>query len=360
MRKNKLIIASLLIALPLIGAGCTSGSKDAGILRSLDGAKSFEFKNAIEGGGSFESKNVLRITFNPSNTKQIIVGTQGDGFYFTENQGDSWKNVAFSNGNGNAIAIDSTDQNIIYLALDTKIYRSDDGGKNFHEVYTEQTGIVSDVVIDPTNHLRIFGITSSGNFIVSLDAGETWKSTAFIVGVPYRLELDPRNVNHVYVATQENGVFTSVDGGLHFNNDAFTVMQNTLESNSSEVMVTNDVSIDPFDSNIVFVATAYGLVKSSDAGKTFAIMPTLIIPESVPLRTVEFHPTIKNVLFLTAANKFYTSTDLGSTWSVVELATSREVYDVAISPSNPNELYLAIKGEGKNTQPVDLIRFGTK
>lgn len=360
MHKNKILFFSVLVALSLIGAGCTSGSKDAGVLRSLDGGKIFEAKNAIGAGGSLESRNTLRIVFNPSNTQQIIAGTQGGGFYFSGNQGESWQNVAFSTGNGNAIAIDATDQNILYLALDAKIYKSSDGGSSFKEVYTEQAGAVTDIIIDPKNHTRIIAITASGNFIVSSDGGETWKANAFIVGIPYRVRINPANTRQIYVATQKNGVYVSVDGGITFTNTAFEELQETIQGNSSKVMVVSDISIDPFEPNTVLIATDYGLIKTTDAGESYQVVPTLIIPQTAPLRSVQFHPTIQGVVFLSALNKFYTSTDLATTWSVVELSTSREVFDIAISPTNPNELYLAIKGEGKNTRPVDFIRFGTK
>lgn len=358
MLKNKISIAIVLAALVLTGAGCLSGGKDAGIARSLDGAKTFELKNAISGGGSLESRNVLRVAFNPLNTKQVLAGTQGAGFYFSQDQGESWQNVAFSAGNGNAMAIDSTNENILYLALDAKMYKSDDAGKNFREVYTEQSGAIQDVVIDPLNHNHIAAITSSGNFVTSNDAGETWKALSFIVGVPTRLAMDHKNPQKIYVGTQKSGLFISSDGGTTFSNIAFTNLQSTLKNQSGNLMQVNSVSIDPFDSKIVLVATNYGLAETTDAGQTFSVIPTLIIPESAPLRSVVFHPTIKNAIFLSASNKFYTSTDFGATWSVVELPTSREVYDIAVSPSNPNELYLAVKGTPKNSQPIDLIRFG--
>ncbi len=359
MHKNKILLSVVFVSLSLIGAGCTGGNQDAGILRSLDGAQTFENKSAIAGSGTLASRNVLRVVFNPSNTKQIIAGTQGGGFYFTENQGDTWQNVAFPSGNGNAIAIDSKDQNTIYLALDAKIYKSTDGGKNFKEVYTEQTGAVQDVVINPSDSTHIFALTSSGNFLVSKDGGDTWKANAFIVGSPYRLKIDTKNVNHLFVATQQNGVYVSTDGGASFNNNAFVKLRNTEANNAATLMAANDLSIDPFDSNIILVATSHGLVESTDSGTSFRIIPTLIIPETAPLRSVQFHPTIKDAVFLSAKNKFYTSTDLAVTWSVVELPTQREVYDIAVSPTNSNELYLAVKGI-KSTRPIDLIGFGAK
>lgn len=359
MRKNKILFAVVFVSLSLMGAGCFGGNQDAGVLRSLDGAQTFENKSAIAGTGTLASRNILRVVFNPSNTKQIIVGTQGGGFYLTENQGEVWQNVAFASGNGNAIAIDPKDQNILYLALDAKIYKSQDGGKNFKQVYTEQTGAVQDVVIDPTDSTHIFALTSSGNFLVSKDGGETWKANAFIVGSPYRLKVDPKNVNHIFVATQQNGVYVSSDGGASFNNNAFVKLRNTSNNNTANLMAANDISIDPFDTKIILVATNHGLVESTDAGASFRLIPTLIIPETAPLRSVQFHPTIKDAVFLSAKNKFYTSTDLAVTWSVVELPTEREVYDIAVNPTNSNELYLAIKGI-KSTRPIDLIGFGAK
>lgn len=357
MRKKISILAFALLALPLLGVGCSNKVNDAGILRSLDGARSFENKSAIGSGGTLAGTNVVRITFNPSNSKQIIIGTQGNGFYFSENQGESWQNVAFSSGNGNAVAIDPTNQDILYLALNAKIYKSEDGGKTFREVYTEQSEAIQDIAIDPTRTSHIYALASSGNLVVSNDGGDTWKVNAFIVGIPNRLLIDPKNVNHIFIATLKSGVYVSTDGGASFSNDAYTKLKGVKKNTSANVMAANDITIDPFDSNIILVATDYGLIESTDGGKNFSVIPTLVIPATAPLRSVKFHPTIKNAVFLSALNKFYTSTDLAVTWAVLELPTAREVYDIAVSPENSNELYLGIKGQQK-TRPIDIIGLG--
>ncbi len=358
MRKKTLLLGLVLTPLFVIGAGCGGGPKDAGILRSLDGAQTFEAKNNVSGQNALASQNVLRIVFNPSNPKEIVVGTQGAGFYFSDNQGDSWANVAFPKGNGNAIAIDPSDEDFLYFALDTKIEKSLDSGKSFREVYVDQTGVVNDLIIDGRDHKKILAVSSSGNFLVSGDQGETWRATAFIEGTPKKILLDPNDSNHIYVTTDKKGVVQSTDGGLKFNNTAYANFQKSLKTSNNSLYKISDLSVNPFDAQHVLLASDFGLVETKDAGKTFELLPTLVIPQSVPLRSVAFHPTIKNAVFLSALNKFYTSTDLAQSWSVVELPTSREVYDIAISPQNPNEMYLAIKGAAKSGAPIDFIKFG--
>lgn len=63
------------------------GSDVAGVFKSKDGGKSFELK-----GNGLKGFAVADIAFHPSSSKTVFLLT-GDGFYISEDQGESWKKI---------------------------------------------------------------------------------------------------------------------------------------------------------------------------------------------------------------------------------------------------------------------------
>ncbi|MFC1640825.1 WD40/YVTN/BNR-like repeat-containing protein [Patescibacteria group bacterium] len=350
---NKLIVIFFIVAMiALTGQSCGRSPKDAGILRSFDGGLSFEFKNWVEKEDDLAGVSFNTIIVNPLNPNEILAGSSTKGFYRSTDKGETWENVVFSSGDARVIEFDPTNEQVVFFGIDSSIYKTEDG-INVREVFVDQTGYIEDIVILASDPNTVYAITSSGNYIVSADRGENWRALSFIDGFPRRVIIDPVNPLQVLVGTQGEGIYRSLDGGNTFSPSSFE----NFDETSKLTQTVNDMSLNPFNPSEVVAATDYGLFKSSDTGRSWSMMDTLVIPGTVPLRAVEYHPIVQNVIFFTSGNSVYISENGGSSWSVTELETTREIYDIAIHPNDKNEMYLSVKGAGQKKSPVDFLSF---
>ena len=115
-----------------------------------------------------------------------------------------------------------------------------------------------------------------------------------------------------------------------------------------------DVEIDPRDTNIWYVATAFGgLWKTVNRGVTFE--PIFDEGPSFTLCCVVIDPRNSNTIWLGTGENHsqrsahfgdgvYKSTDAGKTWKRVGLETSEHIGKIVIDPRNSNVVYVAAQG----------------
>ena len=147
------------------------------------------------------------------------------------------------------------------------------------------TGRVADFDVDPKNPNVYYVATAAGGVWKSVNRGITWTPT-FDRGGSFNLcciKVDPRNSNVVWLGTGEDsnprssmygdGIYKSTDAGM-------TWTRMGLE-NSEHL---GNIQIDPRDSNVVYVASQgplwssggdRGLYKTTDGGKTWNAIFTI-------------------------------------------------------------------------------------
>jgi photosystem II stability/assembly factor-like uncharacterized protein len=115
-----------------------------------------------------------------------------------------------------------------------------------------------------------------------------------------------------------------------------------------------DVQVDPKDTNVWYVATAFGgLWKSVNRGITFT--PMFDEGGAFTLCCVAIDPRDSNVVWLATGENtsqrsahfgdgIYKSTDAGATWKRMGLATSEHIGRLLIDPRNSNVVYVASQG----------------
>src|SRR5262252_9263152 len=115
-----------------------------------------------------------------------------------------------------------------------------------------------------------------------------------------------------------------------------------------------DLAIDPKDTNVWYVASAFGgLWKTINRGATFT--PIFDDGGSFTLCCVVIDPKNSNVIWLgTGENAsqrsahfgdgVYKSTDAGKTWKRMGLAASEHIGQIIIDPRNSSAVYVAAQG----------------
>ncbi len=191
-----------------------SGSEDGGIYRTADGGDTWK---KLEGGLPGGLVGKISVSVSPKNGNRVwaLIEAEGDkgGVYRSDDGGEGWSRI---NGDANLrqrpwyyihIFADPRDEDTVY-ALNTGVYRSVDGGKNFDQRIEVPHGDNHDLWINPDDPLDMIE-SNDGGAIVSFDGGASWSSemnqpTAEI----YRVVVDDQWPYRVYGAQQDNSTIS--------------------------------------------------------------------------------------------------------------------------------------------------------
>ena len=261
------------------------------------------------------------------------------------------------------IAQDDKEKSILEIALEGFKYRSI--GPAF------MSGRIADIAIDSTNENVWYVAVGSGGLWKTTNSGTTWtpltdKESFYSTGC---VTIDPHNNQKIWLGTGENvggrhvgighGLFISDDGGKTWGNSGL---------NKSEHI--SKIIVHPRDPNTIWVAVQgplwspdgeRGLYKSTDGGKTWKNklkinkwtgVTDLVIDGSNPAilyaASWQRHRTIAAYMGGGPGTSIYKSTDYGDNWFKIDNGlpeSSMGKIGLAISPMKSNVLYAAIEGD---------------
>ena len=236
-----------------VSAWSGSSQQIGEVFRTLDGGRTWETLPAMHG------KSIRALAMHKGDSKVVVVGAL-DGVYRSTDGGDTWDRLSPANSadikNIESIAVDPKDPNTVYAGTWHLAWKTSDGGANWQHI---NKGMIDDsdvfsVIVDHDNSSVVFASACSGIY-KSENGGNLF---AKIQGIPFSarrtrvLKQDPTNENIVYAGTTE-GLWKSTDLGK------------VWKRVSNPEVVVNDVLIDPRDSNHVLLATdRSGVMASSD------------------------------------------------------------------------------------------------
>ena len=98
---------------------------------------------------------------------------------------------------------------------------------------------------------------------------------------------------------------------------------------------------------MLFIATKYGLIRSSDAGKNWEQI-TLIPPDKeANINALAINPQNSKDIYYLTNTTFFRSFDNGKTWSTIKLPSSRAGWKLLIDPTQPNVIYIGVRALAK-------------
>ncbi|MEW6125685.1 MAG: glycosyl hydrolase [Acidobacteriota bacterium] len=148
-------------------------------------------------------------------------GSEKGGLYRSLDGGRTWNKI--TNGLPKLIGrigvrVAPSSPNIVYAIVESKdgaLYRSDDKGENFRQVYKNsnivQRGFYyTRVRVDPTNENKVYAVSSP--LYRSIDGGKTFQMISPRTHIDYHaLWIDPKNPNYMWQG-QDGGVAVTTDG----------------------------------------------------------------------------------------------------------------------------------------------------
>ena len=220
---------------------------------------------------------------------------------------------------------------------------------------------VNEIIVHPKNPAIIYT-----NSFISKDGGKTFHK--FGDNLSFKVfAVDPTHPNIIYgYLTSRKGLFKSIDYGAHFTKIA-------------NFRVLSHITLDPKDSNKIYVTTDKEILISKDGGKTwqtFLSYPTIpwINPHNPNIifaknqRTVDggktweninlykknppewnvplsfaFDPKNPNVVYAVTYSHLFKSEDNGKNWTFTTMRYFNLINNMAIDPTNPEKIYIGDK-----------------
>jgi photosystem II stability/assembly factor-like uncharacterized protein len=200
----------------------------------------------------------------PSDPRILFAGTL-DGVFRSTDAGAAWTQISPPDSREihevESLAVDPVNPDIVYVGTWHLPWKTADGGATWHSI---KQGLIVDsdvfsIIVDP-DHPRIVYLSACSGIYKSTTAGERFYK---IQGIPTEARRtrviiqDPENREVVYAGTTE-GLYKTVDGGR------------TFQRMTDPDVIVNDVFVDPRDSNHVLLATDRGgVLASNDGGVSF-------------------------------------------------------------------------------------------
>jgi photosystem II stability/assembly factor-like uncharacterized protein len=228
---------------------------------------------------------------------------------------------------------------ICFAACSSGLYRSDDGGVNWHSAYgslgLEAPMATTAVVVSPGFESdRSLFAGAQGGVLRSVDGGENWNVAVFPPPPPIvSALLASPHVSHdgtLFAGTMEDGVFRSADRGGRWSAWNFGL----LDLNILCMAVSPDFATD----ETLFVGTESGVFRSTNGGRAWREVdfPADLAP--VLSLALSPHYARDDVLFAgTESGGLFRSDDGGRTWGQLgeELGSSDAVNGILLSPEFP-------------------------
>ncbi|MDP3731714.1 MAG: hypothetical protein Q8R31_01610, partial [Candidatus Omnitrophota bacterium] len=234
---------------------------------------------------SREHTDLRAVLVNPDNPSIIYVGAN-NGIFKTEDAGANWRNILSVKGQNrsvNFLLLDPQDKNSLYAATGNGLFYSFNQGKSWKRIFQGKNYLENECTTIAVSPAIIYVGTKGGLFI-SKDRGRSWYKekgklgSSNILAIAYN-KIEPRCI---YVACID-GVFRTVDAGqawerifvAHSTEDGFETEEEAEvrdeEENASNMRY---LTIDPNNSNYLYLATSRGVYKSQDRAKTWELVPS--------------------------------------------------------------------------------------
>ncbi len=236
------------------------------------------------------------------------------------------------------------------------------------------SGRIADLAVNPSDHSEIYAAVASGNIWKSMNNGTTWepifdKQGAYAIGC---IVIDPNNHNVVWTGTGENNHQRALGwgDGVYRSDDAGASWKNMGLKESRQI---GGIAIDPRNSDVVYVAAEgsvwgpggeRGLYKSADGGKTWEKI--LSISENTGINNVVLDPRNPDIIYCTSEQRrrhvgmkisggpesaVYKSVNAGKSFEkIMKGLPGGDIggMGIAISPVNPDVLYLIVEAQGES------------
>jgi len=248
-----------------------------------------------------------------------------------------------------SVAVKPNDPNVVFTGSIYGIIKhySLDGGKSWYSAFPieQDSTYVQDLQFDPNDPGILYASWFSRNHYVwavgrSHGGGEagTWKIYTTGDKQLRTLAINPANTQNrskeiIFGGHPYRGMYKGVYES-QVDDYAWTPINNGINA-----VIVYDVAIDPEDSTHILAGCTSGLYEKRDAGDWVERLPH-------PTFSVRFHPTDSLTYYAGIWGQLAKTEDGGGSWRGSLPLGQREVWDIAVDPTDTDTIYLALAARG--------------
>lgn len=344
MTRRIFLFTLFLASFALLGAGCIrfkADVNDSGVFLSEDSGATWvhrvfvrqEKKKVITIAGELAT----RLVADAKNPDTLYLGTEGGGVYKTTNRGEAWDLFLSARGRVHALGVNMKDPKLIFVAMGDRIFRTTNGGEEWAVVYAEPNPKVTmiDLALDGFDPKKVYVSLSNGDLMRSTDGGVTWAKLYHTNTPILHILVHPKDTRVITLMTQFDGLFRSTNLGKDW-----TSLRSILEPFPDALRGQALVS-DPNNASHLLYASYYGMLSSTDAGKTWKPIPLLTASNVTPTTALALAPSKPNILYYTTPTTLFVSLDGGKAWATQLLPTGKRPAAIFVHPKESKIIYLA-------------------
>ncbi len=248
--------------------------------------------------------------YYPEKGKIIALATH-TGVHQSWDWGKSWKvTTGWQITEVSCVAFDPRNPDVLYCSSPYGFYKTVDGGniwaKHIEGLNTIDAQFVSSFIIDHSDPDVIYCATEDVIY-KSVDAGESWQKLGLRVKRIRLIQQHPKDPKILVAATENNGIYFSLDGGRVWEKRDSGVMHSTFYG----------ITFDPTNPDIVYaVGFQTGIYKSVDGGKIWKHFFKGL--DTLDFRSIAVDPNHSNRLVAGSIGKgIYQSDDSGESWRYI-------------------------------------------
>ena len=333
---------SLLAMIVFLSASCNFFQKQAaaGLAKTTNGGADWKFSNTIKGSTSVTlgAVNISKIGFDPQNREIVFAASYTDGLFKSEDSGETWTKILSKIGVYD-FAIHAQDSKIIYAAGlyggFGKVLKTIDSGKSWVEIFNQQgeANAVRSVVINPQNPNQILVGTNSGSVVKSADSGLSWMLAKDFQDRVQRIFWQN---GEIFVLLRAKGLYRAKDFAGNFDNLtpklAKMLDMGDFSYNANAVETFNQMYVDYFTNNLIYLTTDKGLYKSTDEGSNWQLMPLPVDKNNANARAIAIAKSSSNIVYASIGATSYKSVDGGNTWQTQSIPTTGFINYILVDP----------------------------
>lgn len=327
-----------------LGAGCIqfsggNATVDGGVWETIDQTQHWVQRKTLlttTGLQSIGNMAITTLVMDPQDHLAIYAGSD-HGLLYTYDGADSWMTAkGLTTGTVTNVAVNPKEKCTIYVADGQKIQKTIDCNRSWTTAYFEGRPDVSltSLMLDWYNPHTVYAGTSAGDLLKSTDDGRHWAPLQRFSSGVKALVIDPSDSRILYAGLRENGIWRSADGGLTWA-DLRDSLRDFDGARGLVALVT-----DKSTPNTLLAATKYGILRTTDSGKTWISLSLPTPPNSVTIDSLAVNPKSANDIYYGTASTLYYSGNGGTSWTTQKLPTSRAATAMLIDPVDSKIIYL--------------------
>jgi photosystem II stability/assembly factor-like uncharacterized protein len=345
---KKFIFIIFLTFLVFSGQACSRRNYDLGIYKSFDGGNNWEQKVKVGKKKALATFEILSLALDPQNSNVIYAGTKGKGIYKSVDGAESWEKTFITQGEITSVVVDLKDSNIVYATSYVgdfgKIYKSEDGGGKFEEIYSEthQQIPVYSLALDWYDSRKIWAGTKKGAILKSEDSGRNWIVKKWLASEVVQIAISSKDSRHIVVGTRTDGLWKTEDGGKNWRQINETFLKKDNKINPKEKLQVHSLVFDTASPGTLYFTSQFQFLRSQDEGKNWQEIELLTKPQEASSLKVALDPNDSEKIYLGLDSNIYKSEDGGKNWKVKKF-TSGRIATLVVDPQDSVKIYAGIR-----------------